>query len=310
MAKRDSTASFTNPMVSKISMLFAAICMGNVGLFVSLLQQYPIYTIVLLRGIFGTLFLFIFMIKSHSLSKEFLKDSFLSHWKLLLINGFAYPFVIFFYFSSIAISGYAIAAFLLYTSGIFFLFFLIFTKEENVSKANIICFVLAIIGTAIIMEFWNGNVFTNGVIFGLLSGLAYGIFIFTKKKIYNQRIKQNLTMEMKGNFDIFLTFWATPFLIFSFLPLGFIDLFRLTLIDCIYSILLGFIPTALAFTLYNIGMKNDKGGNIVLISYFEPFMATINTAIFLHNLSFFTIIGGSLILIANIIILKASPSKR
>lgn len=310
MANRDSTASLINPTISKISMLFSAICMGNVGLFVSLLGHFPIYTIVLLRGLFGTLFLFIFMMKSNSLSKQFLKSSFISHWKLLLINGLVYPFVVFFYFFSIAISGYAIAAFLLYTGGIFFLFFLISTKEEVVSRVNIISFVLAIIGIAIIMEFWNGQMFTIGVIFGLLSGLAYGIFIFTKKKIYNQRFKNSLNLQAKGNFDVFLAFWSTSFFILLFLPLGFIDLFKLTLIDLVFSLLLGFIPTALAFTLYNIGVKSDKSGNIILISYFEPVMATINTAIFLHNLSFFTIIGGVLILIANIIVLKASTAKR
>ncbi|MHA1472598.1 MAG: hypothetical protein ACTSQW_05830, partial [Promethearchaeota archaeon] len=66
------------------------------------------------------------------------------------------------------------------------------------------------------------------------------------------------------------------------------------------------IPTALAFTLYNVGVKKDKGGNIIILSYFEPVMATINTAIFLQNLSIFTIIGGLFVLLANFITLKYS----
>ena len=70
--------------------------------------------------------------------------------------------------------------------------------------------------------------------------------------------------------------------------------------------MLGLIPTALAFTLYNVGVKKDKGGNIVILSYIEPVMATINTAIFLKNLSIFTVIGGILILLSNYIMLKYS----
>ncbi|GAH89681.1 unnamed protein product [marine sediment metagenome] len=58
--------------------------------------------------------------------------------------------------------------------------------------------------------------------------------------------------------------------------------------------------------LYNIGVKNDKGGNIVIISYFEPIMATILMVIIFGTLSIFTIIGGSLILTANMIVLKYS----
>jgi drug/metabolite transporter (DMT)-like permease len=76
--------------------------------------------------------------------------------------------------------------------------------------------------------------------------------------------------------------------------------------DFVIILLLGLIPTALAFTLYNVGVKKDKGGNIIILSYFEPVMATINTAIFLQNLSPFTIIGGLFVLLANFITLKYS----
>ncbi len=91
-----------------------------------------------------------------------------------------------------------------------------------------------------------------------------------------------------------------------FLPIGGSELLRLSLIDIIFSLILGFFLTALAFTLYNVGLKNDTGGSIIILSYFEPVMATINTAIFLKNLSIFTVVGGVLILLANLIILKYS----
>ena len=111
-------------------------------------------------------------------------------------------------------------------------------------------------------------------------------------------------INSNGNFDAFLTLWSTLFLIIPFLPLGITDLFRITFFDLLIILMLGLIPTALAFTLYNVGVKKDKGGNIVILSYFEPVMATINAAIFLNNLSIFTIIGGFFVLLANIITLK------
>jgi len=292
-----------SPKVSKISMFLSGIFMGNVGIFISLLSGYPIYSIVLFRGIFGAAFLILFMIITRSFSITFFKECFKMHWKHLIILAIANPLVVFLYFMNIALTGYAFAAFLLYTSGVFLLIFLVITKEDKVSKINFISFILAIAGISIIMEFWTGQVLILGIVLGIFSGFCLGILIFYKKKMYKIREKKN---KSNGNFDAFLTLWSTLFLIFPFLPLGITDLFRITILDLVFILLLGLIPTALAFTLYNIGVKKDKGGNIIILSYFEPVMATINTAIFLNNLSIFTIIGGFFVLLANFITLRYS----
>jgi drug/metabolite transporter (DMT)-like permease len=308
-ANKKSDHSEVNLTGSKLSMLMSGICMGTVGLFVTLLGNYQVYTIVLLRGIFGLLFLTLIMIKTHSFSREFLRESFKFQWKPLLISGLVYPIIIYCYFYTIMIHGYAVAAFLLYTSGIFVLFFIIITKMDYVSKINIICFLLAIIGVAIIMEFWKGFVYSLSLYTGILSGFALGIFVFYKKIIYNKRKNPDSNLKAKGNFDVFLAWWHLLFLIFPFLVIGSVDLLRLTLMDLIFAMLLGLIPTALAFALYNVGVKNDKGGNIIILSYIEPVVATILTVLVLKSLSIFTVLGGSLILIANIIILKYSKTE-
>jgi drug/metabolite transporter (DMT)-like permease len=306
MVSFESDGKKVSPKISKISMLISAILMGNVGLLVTALERYSTFTLVLLRGIFGTIFLTLFMLKSRSFSKEFFKESFKLHWKWLLVVGLLNPVVIVLYFMNIVISGYAIAAFLLYTNGIFVLVFLIVFKIEKVSRINIVSFILALIGVAIIMEFWNGLEPSLGVILGILSGLALAILIFSKKMIYMERDKDTNNLNAIGNFDTFMAWWPTLFLILLFLPLGGAELVNLTIIDLIFALILGLLPTALAFTLYNVGVKNDKGGNIIILAYLEPVMATINNVIFLNELSIFVIIGGTLILLANIVVLKYS----
>ena len=293
-----------NPTISKISMLLSGIFMGNVGIFISLLSEYPIYSIVLFRGIFGAVFLILFMLITKSFSIAFFKECFKMHWKNLIIIAITNPLVVFLYFWNITLTGYAFAAFLLYTSGVFLLIFLVITKEEKVSKINFISFILAIAGISIIMEFWTGQILIMGIIIGIFSGFCLGIMIFSKKKIYKIRKERQSINSMNGNFDAFLTLWSTLFLFIPFLPLSITDLFRITILDFISILMLGLIPTALAFTLYNVGVKNDKGGNIIILSYFEPVMATINTAIFFKNLSIFTVIGGFFVLLANYITLK------
>jgi len=229
------------------------------------------------------------------------------HWKALIISGAIYPFLIYLYFFSILLYGYAIAAFLLYTGGVFVLIFIAISGMEKVSKVTIISFILAIIGVMIIMELWNSQAFSLGLLFGLLSGLTLAVFIFCKKIIYNKRNKRNNDLEnlrTNGDFDIFLAFFHTLFIVIIFLPVGFNDLPKITLVELIFALLLGLIPTALAFYLHNVGVKKDKGGNIIIISFIEPVVATILTVLILRTLSIFTIIGGSLILIANFIVLR------
>ena len=233
MVSFESDGKKVSPKISKISMLISAILMGNVGLLVTVLEKYSVFTLVLLRGIFGTIFLTLFLLKNRSLSLEFLIESFKLHWKWLIIVGVMNPIVIYLYFMNIVISGYAIAAFLLYTNGIFVLVFLIAFKIEKVSKVNVISFLLAIIGVAIIMEFWNGLQLSVGLVIGILSGLTLAILVFGKKMIYIERDKDPSKINANGNFDTFLAWWPTLFIVILFLPLGGAELVNLTVIDLI-----------------------------------------------------------------------------
>ncbi len=303
MNAQNSVRRRVSPTISKISMLIAAALMGNISLLVNILGGYSTYTIVLLRGLSGTVFLTIFMIGFHSFSRGFLKESFKMHWKPLLIIGILNPIILYLYFENILLSGPAIAAFLLYTNGIFVLAFLIVSKTEKVAKLNIGAFILAIVGVALIMEFWTGHALLYGIFLGLLSGFALGLQIFFMKKIYISLKKDLSTIKTQGDMDILLAWWPTLFIVFFFLPIGAVELIQLTLVDWGFVLLLGLLPTAIAFVLYNVGVKNDHGGNIIILSYIEPVVATIITIFIFHIFSIFTIIGGGLILIANIIVL-------
>jgi drug/metabolite transporter (DMT)-like permease len=159
------------------------------------------------------------------------------------------------------------------------------------------------------MEFWTGQGLSYGTILAILAGLILGIQVYFVKKIYIDRKENSSTLEAKGNLDILLAWFPTLFLILFFLPFGVLELAQFTWLDLIYVLILGLVPTALSFVLYNIGLKGDKGGNIIILSYFEPVVATINTVIFLQAFSIYTIIGGSLILIVNIIVLIFTRKK-
>jgi drug/metabolite transporter (DMT)-like permease len=159
------------------------------------------------------------------------------------------------------------------------------------------------------MEFWTDQALSYGVLIGILSGFTYAIFMFYTKKIYIFRNNNLSEISAKGDIDILIAWFSTCFIIILSLPFGILDLFKLTLTEWLYVLILGLIPTALPFILFNIGLKNDKGGNILILSYIEPLVATINGIFFQQIFSIYTIIGGALILIANIIVLIYSNKK-
>ena len=66
------------------------------------------------------------------------------------------------------------------------------------------------------MEFWTGADITSGLFFGLLSGVTLAILVFLKKKMYNKRDKLQDQLDSNGDFDMFLAWWGTLFIIVLF----------------------------------------------------------------------------------------------
>ncbi len=307
-AKKGSPA-LSETATSRLSMLSSAALMGSVGIFVDFLSKYSTFTVVFFRGLFGILFLTIAMLRTRLFSMAFLREIFSLVGKSLLLIALVNPLVIFFYFATIRLSNYALAAFLLYTSGLSLLLFLTVSRErKHLTKINVVSFFLAVIGIVLIMEIWSGTIlFLNTVIIGLISGLLLAVQIFLKKWLYSDLKKSNYHAEKLPKVDIFLTWWALLALVCFFMPFGALDLFRMTPIDLLYGFLLGLIPTALAFVLYNKAIKHDRGGNIAILAYFEPLVATIFSILLQQqSLSIFTLLGGLFILLANILILKST----
>ncbi|MHA1688776.1 MAG: hypothetical protein ACTSYC_10020 [Promethearchaeota archaeon] len=127
----DKTILVLNPPLAKLSMLLSGICMGTVGIFLVYLQGagYSINSIIFFRGVFGTILLSPFMIKSNSFNKKLFLETFKFHWKNLLLSNIFYALMVISYLTAILILGFAVPAFLLYTSGIFFSSF--FSNNER-----------------------------------------------------------------------------------------------------------------------------------------------------------------------------------
>ncbi len=276
--------------LSRLSILAGSCMMGAVGIFVDLLSQFSAMSISFFRGFFGIIFLTIFLLSKkefHNI-KKLLKAP---KWVLLL--GFSNAFCILFYFLTINLTNFAQAAFLLYTGNVFAIIFFKILLKEKISKTNILSFVIATIGVLFIAEF-QIIYFNYGLIFGVLSGIFLGLNITAIKKFIHDDEIENFSISWMA--ILFLTLIFVIPSIPQFVLINYINIFII--------IGLGLIPTAIAFTLYNYGLKEDESGDVLILAYSEPLVATILTIFYQHIiLSVFVLIGGILIIISNLIVL-------
>ena len=209
-----------------------------------------------------------------------------------------------FYFSGIIYAGYAIAAFLLYTGGIFSLIFSRIFMKERISKKNGIALAMVFFGVFIIMEPWSIklNNITMGLLYSLLSGFCLGSSIFTRKLIFRKMKSEYPDVEINSDFVTGMVLFPAVMLIIVFTPLSLGDLVVLETNQWFLGLGLGFLPTAVAFSLYNYGVQNDKSGDKIILSYVEPIVASIINVFLLDVPAVTVIIGGICILAANVLI--------
>ncbi len=166
-----------------------------------------------------------------------------------------------------------------------------------------VAFGLATLGVALIMEFWSGVQLNESIITGLLSGVCLGGNTLFKKMFYK---------TLESRVDVAKNFPETPTVIawWETLTLGIILLVPslsyfvdFSSSDIGMALLFGLIPTAIAFSSFNYGLQADKGGDVLILSYIEPIVATILSIIVGQPLSIFLLLGGAAIIGANILIL-------
>jgi drug/metabolite transporter, DME family len=298
-------------LVARVSMFLAATFMGSVGLFVTYFTSglgMQVFAAVEFRGLFGLAWVTAILL----VTKRFRAIvSILRHWRLVLSVTVTSVLTIFFYFVTINTAGLAIAAFLLYVGNLVAIVFMRIFLKEPMPRITYVAYGLALIGV-LVMEPWGDASLSWGIFTGICSAIVLGCINVSKKLIFKKEREQTAASSSREpismpDMSLGLTWYTTLGLLVSFSFAWFIDGIDMVTWDAILpAIFLGLIPTALAFTLFNYGLKSDKGGNVLIISYAEPVMASIFQIIFFGGISILVLIGGALIIVGNIIALRAN----
>jgi len=271
----------------KIQFVLSMIIFGTMGLIVRYIDLSS-SEIALLSSSIGCLFLMIvFLVRKRTIS-----------WKLVRVNACIL------FFSGIALGGNWMFLYQAYdqttltnaTLGYYFapVFVMIlspFILKEQLPVKKIICIGIAIIGMLMIVGNGvsaSGTEDLLGIFFGLLAAACYAALMLLNKFI---RLKGRLEITI-----IQLGITALLLLPYVFLTEGF-GVLGVSKSSVPFIIILGIVNTGIGFWLFFSGMEKLKGQSIAMLSYVDPFVAILISAVILReHMTIVQILGGALLL--------------
>ncbi|MGV8075852.1 MAG: DMT family transporter [Methanosarcina sp.] len=288
-----------NPIMALIA---SCILFGMIGIFVREIKDMEAGSILFYRLFIGFAVILGYFVIFGGIKNIKLKQK--KYYVLLL--GILNTVTMFAYFSAIKNIGIPVAVLLMYTAPIYVTFLSPFLLKEHVTLRDMLALSLSISGILLavnpsnLMEivFSGGKVdHTTGILFGLLSGLAYGCSIMTVsylKEVYSA-VEQ--------------MFWSTSVSLFILLPFGVSVSGPVLLENLSILIPLGIIATAFASLLYLRGIARIKAQTAAVISLLEPVSSIFFCCMLLGEPIQPTTIGGCVFILAGAVMICCSTPR-
>jgi drug/metabolite transporter (DMT)-like permease len=253
------------------SVIAGAILMGSVAIFIRNINLSPIQT-SFFRFFFGFLFLFLFTVITGRRIR-------IGNKRLLFIMAIINVMLVSSYIASIQLIPAATAALLLYMAPVYVIL-IAYAMGEKISPKVFLALPLSLVGLFLMLMPEGG--LSEGVFFGLIAGFSYAFYFFVMKKLRTEMESIEVTVAYLGLSALILS---------PSLALPFSD------VSIFWLLGLGLVPTAVAFTLFNYGLKYCKISEGPIFALVEPIAAAFFGLIFFAE-TFTTIqlIGMALVL--------------
>ncbi len=251
---------------------------GVIGQFVAI----PAVLVALGRVICSSiLLLLIGIIRKEKLTLDSRKD-----YGLIVLTGAVMAAHWTTFFQSIQVSTVAIGTITFSTFPLFLTFLEPIVFHEKLRKQNIISAVVLFIGVLItIPEFSMANHTTIGIVWGMISSLTYAVLTLANRYFSARYTGRIICLYEQGSAAIVL------------FPALFLMKASWRMQDIVGVVILGFICTAFAYTLYVSAQKSVKAQTAGIISGMETIYGILYALLFLSEVpSVRELIGGAVIL--------------
>ncbi|RUM34502.1 MAG: permease [Archaeoglobus sp.] len=250
-----------------------AIMMGSLPVFVRNLHINPV-EISFFRLLSGFIFISLFII----LMKE--KPE-IRNWRLVILITIINTATIVLYIASIQLTKAATAALLLYMAPVYTVPLSILAGED-VGVGGYVSLLFGLLGLLLVI---SPNKFSKGDIFGFFAGICYALYFILMKKARLEMTSIDITFAYLALSSAMLS----PAITFGLPPPSSLP----------WIAGLGLIPTAIAFILFNHGIKGCGAGKSSISALIEPVSAGFFGYIFFGEvLSPKQLAGGALIISA------------
>ncbi|AKL83161.1 YxxF [Bacillus atrophaeus UCMB-5137] len=274
-------------MKSKIQFILSMIIFGTMGLVVRYIDLSSSETALLSSSI-GCLFLiFVFIMMKKTIPWKLVK----ANAYILFLSGIALGGNWIFLYQSYDHTTLTNATLGYYFAPVFVMILSPFVLKEQLSVKKLVCIGVAIIGMLLIVG--NGISASGtddllGIFFGLAAAAFYAALMLLNKFIHHMG-RLEITIIQLG-----LT--ALLLLPYVFFTEGF-GIFGVSGSSVPFIIILGIVNTGIGFWLFFSGMQKFKGQSIAMLSYVDPFVAILISAIILQEqMTIVQMLGGALLL--------------
>lgn len=287
-------------MLGTLFVILAGCLWGAMGIFVRGLAQCGLSSIeiCLVRMVVAAILMTIyFLIFKRQALKIKLKDI----WLFIGTGVFSLTFFGYCYFTTIQMTSMSVAAVLLYTSPVFVMLLSAVLFKEKITKKKAFCVILAIAGCCFVSGIFNAsgtNLPFSGILFGLGSGLGYGLYsIFGRYAINKGYGALTITYYSFVFSTVALLFITNPIEIISKLSTGDVN------INICYVIGTAIVVTILPYIFYTLGLTKIENSKAAVLACIEPIMATVFGFLVFHEVLSIGEIAGVLLVVIAIVLL-------
>lgn len=272
---------------SRNLLILSMVIFGTVGIFRRFIPA-PSSQIALVRGIIGTVVLIGYMLLTkQSIDRAAVRKNF---WALLY-SGAAIGFNWILLFEAYCYTSVATATLCYYLAPILVIIGASIILKERLSMRKILCTAAALVGMVFVsgvLETGISSIYEmKGILYGLGAAVLYASVILTNKQM------PDIPALDKTIFQ--LGFASLALLPYVLLTEGFDE--PLEGIGIVLLIIVGVVHTGIAYLLYFGSMKNLKAHTVAILSYIDPVLAILLSALLLREpMSIGSALGAVLIL--------------
>lgn len=270
----------------KILFLTAMVIFGTIGLFRRSVVL-PSSVIALVRGIIGTICLLLIGKLSKGNDNS---TSLKAALPKLIISGAAIGFNWILLFESYCYTSIATATLCYYMAPIIVILAATILFRERINTKQTVCVAAAFVGMIFVCGVFDSRepIALRGILLGLSAAILYAFVILLNKKISGIDPLTQTSMQL-----LFASLALLPYVLVTS------DIMSLCLdaASIIMLFIMGAIHTGLAYYLYFKSMTNMEAKSIALMSYIDPVVAILLSALFLgEKLTLFGALGAIIVL--------------